>query len=84
MNNETHKKATDNLANQLKIERELEIWEKELTKKHKLGYLQGWNNNHAVSLETGITEEIFTGFRCAAMDNLKLKLAWLKSEFNNL
>ena len=66
------------------ILRELEVWERELTKKSKLGYLQSWNNNHPAQLETNISDEIFTGFRCAAMDNLKLKLALVEQEFADL
>ena len=73
-------------ANKLKRQRaqvmsELKIWEEELTRKEKLGYLQGWNNNHAAQLETNISDGVFDGFRCAAMDNLKLKLVSIDEAF---
>ena len=78
-----------NEANKLKeqrdnVLRELDVWEKELTNKDKLGYLQGWTDNHAVKLSTCISDKIFEGFRCAAMDNLKLRLQMINMAFNEI
>lgn len=63
------------------ITNEIEIWERELINRHKLGYLQGWNNNHPVKLETSIPVEIFNGFRTASINALKLRLAEIEREF---
>jgi hypothetical protein len=77
-------KANKLIALRREIVQELDIWEKELTSKNKLGYLQGWNSNHATELETHISDGVFDGFRCSAMDNLKLKLVAIDSEFNEI
>lgn len=80
--NEAQLKAANKLKDeQHKIRRELEVWEKELTGPHKLGYLQGWNDNHATKLETSIPAEIFNGFRAASMNALRLRLADIEKEF---
>lgn len=81
MNDAQLKAATKLKEEYRKIKQELEVWEKELTGQHKLGYLQGWNNNHPVELETSIPAEIFHGFRTASMNALRLRLADIDREF---
>lgn len=77
-------KANKLIALRRAIVRELKIWEEDLTSKNKLGYLQGWNRNHATELETNVSDGVFDEFRCSAMDNLKLKLVAIDSEFNEI
>ena len=84
MDDEQLKKANKLKSQKSKILDELKIWEKELTSANKLGYLQGWNSNHPVELETSMSAGIFDGFRCAAMDNLKLKLVAINKQFEEI
>jgi len=81
MNEDQFKAASNMKEEQRKIRQELEVWEKELTGPHKLGYLQGWNNNHATKLETSIPAEIFHGFRAASMNALRLRLSDIDRAF---
>jgi hypothetical protein len=63
---------------------ELDIWMKELTGAHKLGYLQSWNGDHAADLKTNIPDDLFLGFRAAAMNALNLRLIEIDKEFEQL
>ncbi len=78
------KQANELKEQRKKVVRELKIWEEELTSKWKLGYLQGWNKNHPVELNSSISDGVFNGFRCAAIDNLKLKLVCIDQEFSEI
>jgi len=78
-----------NLANKLmderkKISRELDVWEKELTRTEKIGYLQGWNNNHPVELKSNISKELFDSFRRSAINELELRIINIDNEFSKL
>ena len=66
------------------ILRELITWEKDLINGDALAYVQDWNKGFCQRLGTHVSEEIFQGFRCAAMDNLKLQLANVEREFADL
>lgn len=63
-----------------KIKAELEVWEKELSDKSKMAYLQSWNNNHATKLDTKISADIFNGFRAASMNDLALQILEIDRE----
>ena len=67
MNDEKLKAANQNRRRKSEIEKEFEIWERELTEPRKLGYLQGWNKDHPVALNSCVSEELFNGFRLAVM-----------------
>lgn len=84
MDKDQFNKAKELCRQRTLINVELKIWEDELTSKSKLGYLQGWNNNHPSDLKTNISKGMFEGFRCAAMDNLKLKLVAIEKQFEAL
>lgn len=84
MTKATYDKATHILKVIQEVERELKIWENELTNKHKMGYQQGWNNNHAAKLDSHVNSELFQGFRQQAIDNLKLYLIDLNKQFDEL
>ena len=84
MNDEKLKAANQNRRRKSEIEKEFEIWERELTEPRKLGYLQGWNKDHPVALNSCVSEELFNGFRLAVMNELRLKLNQLDAEFSIL
>jgi len=84
MNDEQFKRATQLKNEKFNISKELEVWERELTKPSKLGYLQGWNNNHATELKTNIPVEVFDGFRLVSMNALKLRLTEIEQEFKEI
>jgi len=67
-----------------KIERELEIWERDIKDKNGLGYLQPWNKSHAVALESNISAETFSSFRNSAINELKLMLVDIDKKFSEL
>ena len=79
---EAQYRAVENLkCVQYRIKRELEIWEKELTNKSKLGYLEGGNDNFCpFKLKTSIPSEIFDAFRTASMNALNLRLVEIDKE----
>jgi hypothetical protein len=78
---EQFKKAQALKDKKSKILKELKTWEKALINKSRLGYLPLCNGENSVALHTEISHEVFDGFRCAAMDNLKLKLVSIDREF---
>jgi hypothetical protein len=84
MTDEQYRKAGKMKDERHDIKRELEVWEKELTKPSKMGYLQGWNNLHPTELETKMPVEIFDACRTATMNALKLRLTEIESEFAEL
>lgn len=66
------------------INQELDIWKNELTNREKLGYLQGWNKNYPVGLNTNMSSNTFDMFRIAVMNELRLRLVEIDREFENL
>jgi len=63
------------------IESELKIWAESLVSVQKLAYLQSWNSNHAVELNSKVPQEIFDGFRKASINCLRLRLVEIDQEF---
>jgi len=84
MNKDTLARANALMKERKSIERELNIWTKELTDKRKLGYLQSWNNDHATKLESNVPDELFDAFRTCAMNALRMRVFEIDAEIADL
>lgn len=84
MTEEQLEKAEKLKADRTKLERELKLWNEQLTAVYKLAYLQTWNNNHAVPLESKLSNGVFLVFRAEAIADLQHQLNRLNDEFEKL
>lgn len=84
MHIEGWRKANDLMQEQQNIRSELKIWEDDLDNVSQLAYLQGWNHNHEVKLESCVPDSVFQSFRSASTNSLKLRLVEIQLEFDGL
>ena len=84
MNEEQYDKAKRLREERFKLEKELNIWHNDLTSSDGLGYLQKWNSLHAVPLKSSMPSEVFDGFKSSVINSLKVRLAEIEDEFNDL
>ena len=84
MNKDTLARANALMKERKSIQRELDVWTKELTEKRKLGYLQGWNNDHATKLESNVPDELFDAFRTCSMNALRMRVFEIDAEIDRL
>ncbi len=84
MNLENFDKARSLNTERHEIERELKIWETDLTSVGNLAYLQSWNSKHPAELKSKVANEIFIGFRTSAINSLRLRLVDIGQEFSAL
>ena len=84
MDENTLRTAINLRDNRRAICAELAIWEKEITSCSRLGYSPVGCSELVVKLKSLIPETIFSAFREAAMNALKLRLAEIEKEFSEL
>lgn len=63
------------------LERELELWDREVREPSDLGYKQAWNKGHVADFKNSIPEEDFYAFRKQQMERIKARLAEIQKEF---
>lgn len=84
MNDEQFTRASKIQTELKKLQREEDVWRTELTAPSKLGYQQGWNNDHPVPFENTIPDDAFSQFRDDQLGRISAKREELMKEFAEL
>lgn len=84
MNKDTYTQASK-LADKIdSLNREIDLWDREINNVSDLAYRQSWNSNHATALNSQIDRAVFKSFRVLVMADLQEKLLKAEMEFREL
>lgn len=78
---EQYQKAQRLFMERANLEREFELWGREVREPSDLGYKQSWNKGHVVDFKNSIPEEDFYAFRKQQMDRISARLEEIQKEF---